>query len=47
MDDPDAILKLANELADRDRRGAARRVIDVLLAAQPDNAEALALRARL
>jgi len=47
VDDPDAILKLANELADRDRRGAARRVIDVLLAAQPDNAEALALRARL
>ena len=45
--DPHAILKLANELADRDRRAAARRVIDVLIAAEPDHAEALSLRARL
>jgi tetratricopeptide (TPR) repeat protein len=45
--DPHQILKLANELADRDRRDAARRVIDVLIAAEPDHAEALALRARL
>jgi tetratricopeptide (TPR) repeat protein len=45
--DPHQIIKLANELADRDRRGAARRVLDVLLAAEPDHAEALALRARM
>jgi tetratricopeptide (TPR) repeat protein len=45
--DSDAIIKLAGELADRDRRGAARLVIDVLIAAEPDHAEALALRARL
>ena len=44
---PHAILKLANELADRDRRAAACRVIDVLIAAEPDHAEALSLRARL
>ena len=47
FNDPHSILKLASELADKDRRPAARRVIDVLLAAQPDHAEALALRARL
>lgn len=45
--DSHMILKLASELADRERRGAARRVVDVLIAAQPDHAEALALRARL
>ena len=45
--DSTMILKLANELAARDRPGAARRVIDLLIAAQPDHAEALALRARL
>jgi Flp pilus assembly protein TadD len=45
--DDHAIVKLANELADGDRRGAARRVIDVLIAAQPDHAEAVALRARI
>jgi tetratricopeptide (TPR) repeat protein len=45
--DSRAILKLAGELADSDRRGPARRVIDILIAAQPDHADALALRARL
>lgn len=47
LGDAGSTIKLANELVERDRPAMAARILDVLLASQPDHGEARELRERL